>query len=169
MLAAKALVVGSVTFVAGLVAAAAGVIVGAQVAHARGSLVFPVSWLTEIRIIAGTAAFMAVVAVLALALGAALRRSAAAVTIVIVAIVLPYILGVASILPVGTSEWLLRITPAAAFAVQQAAVQYPQVNAVYTPTSGYFPLAPWAGLAVLCGYAALALGLATIMLRRRDV
>ncbi len=169
VLAAKALVIGSVTFVAGLVAAAAGVIIGAQVAHARGSLVFPVSWLTEVRVIAGTAAFMAVTAVLALALGAVLRRSAAAVTIVIVAIVFPYILGVASILPVGASEWLLRITPAAAFAAQQAAVQYPQVNAVYTPTSGYFPLAPWAGLAVLCGYVALALGLATIMLRRRDV
>jgi ABC-type transport system involved in multi-copper enzyme maturation permease subunit len=169
VLAAKAIVIGSVTFVAGLVAAAAGVIIGAQVSHARGSLVFPVSWLTEVRVIAGTAALMAVGAVLALALGAVLRRSAAAVTIVIVAIVLPYILGVASILPVSASEWLLRITPAAAFAIQQAAVQYPQVNALYTPTSGYFPLAPWAGLAVLCGYAALALSLATILLRRRDV
>jgi ABC-type transport system involved in multi-copper enzyme maturation permease subunit len=86
-----------------------------------------------------------------------LRRSAAAVTIVIVAIVLPYLLGVASVLPVSASDWLLRITPAAAFAVQQA-----------MPSSGYFPLAPWAGLAVLCAYAALALGLAVVLLRRRD-
>jgi len=29
-------------------------------------------------------------------------------------------------------------------------------------------ITPWAGFAVLCGYAALALGLAVIVLRRRD-
>jgi ABC-type transport system involved in multi-copper enzyme maturation permease subunit len=130
--------------------------------------VFPVTGLTELRAVIGTAALLAVAAVLALALGTVLRRSAAAVTIVIVAIVLPYILGVASVLPVSAADWLLRITPAAAFAIQQAAPQYPQVTALYSPTSGYFPLAPWAGLAVLCGYAALALGLALYLLRRRD-
>ncbi len=35
-------------------------------------------------------------------------------------------------------------------------------------TSGYYPLVPWAGFAVLCGYAAVALGLAACLLRRRD-
>jgi ABC-type transport system involved in multi-copper enzyme maturation permease subunit len=168
VLAAKAIVIGSVTFVAGLVAATAGVIFGAQLSRHKGTYVFPASWPTELRVIAGTAALLAVVAVLALALGTVLRRSAAAVTIVIVAIVLPYILSVASVLPVSVSDWLLRITPAAAFAIQQAAPQYPQVTALYSPGSGYFPLTPWAGLAVLCGWAALALGLAVVLLRRRD-
>ena len=168
VLAAKAIVIGSVTFVAGLAAAAAAVIFGAQLARARGSYVYPVPWPTELRIIVGTGLLIALAAVLALALGTVLRRSAAAVTLVIVAIVLPYILGVASVLPVSASDWLLRITPAAAFAVQQAAPQYPQVTALYSPSSGYFPLAPWAGLAVLCAYAALALGLAVVLLRRRD-
>ena len=168
VLAAKAIVIGSVTFVAGLVAAAAGVIFGTQLSRHHGTYVFPASWATELRVIAGTAALLAVAAVLALALGTVLRRSAAAVALVIVVIVLPYILGVASILPASASDWLLRITPAAAFAVQQAAPQYPQVTALYTPTSGYFPLAPWAGLAVLCAYAALALSLAVALLRRRD-
>jgi ABC-type transport system involved in multi-copper enzyme maturation permease subunit len=168
VLAAKALVIGSVTFVAGLVAAAAAVIFGTLLSRHQGTYVFPASWATELRVIAGTAALLAVVAVLALALGTVLRRSAAAVTLVIVLIVLPYIMGVASVLPASASEWLLRITPAAAFAILQAAPQYPQVNAIYTPTSGYFPLAPWPGLAVLCGYAALALGLAVVLLRRRD-
>jgi len=69
---------------------------------------------------------------------------------------------------VGTADWLLRITPAAAFAVQQATPQYQQVTAIYSPNTGFFPLAPWAGFAVLCGYAALALGLAVVLLRRRD-
>ena len=168
VLAAKAIVIGSVAFVAGLVAAAAAVIFGAQLASARGSYVYPVPWPTELRVVAGTALLIALAAVLALALGTMLRRSAAAVTLVIVAIILPYILGVASILPVSASDWLLRITPAAAFAIQQAAPQYPQVAALYSPSSGYFPLAPWAGLAVLCAYAALALGLAVVLLRRRD-
>ncbi len=83
-------------------------------------------------------------------------------------IVLPYILGAASFPPVGDADWLLRITPAAAFAVQQATPQYPQVTAIYSPNSGFYPLAPWVGFAVLCGYAALALGLAAVLLRRRD-
>jgi ABC-type transport system involved in multi-copper enzyme maturation permease subunit len=168
VLAAKAIVIGSVTFVAGLAAAAAAVTFGAQLANARGSYVYPVPWPTELRIIVGTGLLIALAAVLALALGTILRRSAAAVTLVIVAIVLPYLLGVASILPVSASDWLLRITPAAAFAIQQAIPQYPQVTALYSPSSGYFPLAPWAGLAVLCAYAALALGLAVVLLRRRD-
>ena len=168
VLAAKAIVIGSVTFVAGLAAAAAAVIFGAQLASARGSYVYPVPWPTELRVVVGTGLLIAVAAVLALALGTVLRRSAAAVTIVIVAIVLPYLLGVVSVLPASASDWLLRITPAAAFAIQQAFPQYPQVTALYTPSSGYFPLAPWAGLAVLCAYAALALGLAVVLLRRRD-
>jgi hypothetical protein len=73
------------------------------------------------------------------------------------------------VLPAGLSEWLLRVTPAAAFSVQQTLVRYPQVAAPYTPVDGYFPLAPWAGLAVLCGYTLCALGLAAYLLRRRDV
>jgi ABC-type transport system involved in multi-copper enzyme maturation permease subunit len=119
-------------------------------------------------VIAGIAALFAVAAVIALGLGTVLRRSAGAVTAAIGAIVLPYILAVASVLPAGPAEWLLRLTPAAAFAVQQSMPQYPQVINAYTPSNGYYPLAPWAGLAVLCGYAALALGLAAFLLRRRD-
>ena len=168
VLAAKAIVAGAAAFVAGLAAAAAALYFGAWVARQHGSYVLPVSGLTQFRIVAGTGALFAAAAILTLALGAVLRRSAAAVTIVIVAIVLPYILGIASVLPVGATDWLLRITPAAAFAVQQAMPQYPQVTALYSPGTGYFPLAPWAGLAVLCGYAALALSLAVVLLRRRD-
>ncbi len=168
MLAAKAAVIGSVTFVAGLVATALAVPLGERMLRANGNQIVPVTRLTELRVMTGTAALLAVAAVLTLAVGAILRRSAAAVTAVIVAIVLPYVLAVASVLPVGVSQWLLRLTPAAAFAIQQSLTQYPQVTVAHTPSAGYFPLAPWAGFAVLCGYAALALGLATYLLRRRD-
>ena len=160
--------IGAVTFVAGLAAAVIAEPLGVRLARDEGSYVFPASWLTELRVVAGTAALLAVAAVLALAIGALLRRSAAAVTAVIVAIVLPYILGTASVLPASASDWLLRITPAAGFAIQQSIRQYPQVTALYTPAGGYYPLAPWAGFAVLCGWAALALALAVAALRRRD-
>jgi len=140
----------------------------ARLMRDNGNVVYPVTALTEVRVVAGTAALIAVAAVLALAIGAILRRSAAGVTAVIVVIVLPYILAVPNVLSVGTAQWLLRITPAAGFAIQQSLPQYPQVSNAYTPLNGYYPLAPWAGFAVLCGYAALALGLAIYLVRRRD-
>jgi len=168
VLAAKAVVIGAVAFVAGLVAAAVALPLGNHLAYSHGAYLLPVSSITEVRLIVGTAGIFAVVAVLALAVGTLLRRSAATVTLVIVAIVLSYILSVASVLPAGVAEWLTRLTPAAAFAVQQTLVAYPQVTASYTPNNGYFPLSPWAGFAVLCAYAALALGLALHQLRRRD-
>ncbi len=168
VLAAKAIVLGSVTFVTGLAAAAVAVPLVERLERDKGLYVFPVTSLTELRVIAGTAALLAVAAVLALAVGTVLRRSAGAVTAVIVAIVLPYILAGASVLPAGASEWLLRLTPAAAFAIQQSMPEYPQVTASYTPNMGYFPLAPWAGFAVLCAWAVLTLGLAVVLLRRRD-
>ncbi len=73
-----------------------------------------------------------------------------------------------AVLPAGAADWLLRLTPAAGFAIQQYVPAYPQVNNLYTPQNGYFPLAPWAGLGVLLLWAALALWLAMYLLRRRD-
>ena len=164
-----AVVIGAVTFVAGLAGAAIAVTEGQRVLRGHGVYVWPATALTEVRVIAGTAAVLAVAAVTALAVGTVLRRSAAAVATVIVVIVAPYLLIVAApILPAGPADWLARVTPAAAFAVQQTLVQYPQVSNVYVPSAGYYPLAPWAGFAVLCGWAALALGLAACLLRRRD-
>ena len=168
VLAAKTVVIGSVTFVTGLVAAAVSVAVVAKLERDKGLYLFPVPTLTEVRVVAGTAALLAVAAVLALAVGTAMRRSAGAVTTVIVALVLPYVLAVSTHLPASASQWLLRFSPAAAFSIMQSLPQYPQVAAGYTPADGYFPLSPWGGFAVLCGYTALALGLAFHLLRRRD-
>jgi ABC-type transport system involved in multi-copper enzyme maturation permease subunit len=169
VLAAKAIVIGAVTFVAGLAGAGAALWLGERLLRANGNYILPVSTLTELRVVAGTAAVLAVAAVLALAVGALLRSSALAVTAVIVAIVLPYFFTIAlSVLPAGASDWLLRVTPAAGFAIQQSIPQYPQVTASYTPANGDYPLAPWLGFAVLCAWAALALGVAAVLIRRRD-
>jgi ABC-type transport system involved in multi-copper enzyme maturation permease subunit len=168
VLVAKALVIGSVAFVAGLLAAAFMVKVGEPRARDNGFHVFPVQGATELRVIVGTALLLAVAAVLALAVGALLRRSAAAIAGVVVLLVLPYVLAIVSVLPDGASNWLLRITPAAGFAIQQTVPRYDFVANVYTPSTGYYPLPPWAGLAVLCGWAAFALAAAGVLLRRRD-
>jgi ABC-type transport system involved in multi-copper enzyme maturation permease subunit len=170
VLAAKAIVAGAAAFVAGVIGSAAAMALGERLLRANGNFVLPVSALTEVRVVAGTAAVLALTAVLAVGLGAILRHGAAAVTALIAGIVVPYFFAAAMplLLPAGVLEWLLRVTPAAGFAIQQTLVRYPQVAGSYTPANGYYPLAPWAGFAVLCGYAAVLLGLAVIALRRRD-
>ena len=169
VLAAKAIVIAAVTFAAGLVSAGVVVTFGQRVLRDHGVYVWPVTALTDVRVIVGTAAVLAVAAVIALAIATVVRRSAVAVAAVIVVIVLPYLLTVTiPLLPTGPTDWLARVTPAAAFAVQQTLIQYSQVGNVYTPPAGYWPLAPWAGFAVLCAWAAVALALAAYLLNRRD-
>ncbi|MEU4219524.1 ABC transporter permease subunit [Actinoplanes sp. NPDC026623] len=168
VLLAKAIVLGSVAFVAGLAGTVVAVPLGVRLARAHGVYIFPVSASTGLRVAVGTAALLAAASVLALAVGAVVRSSAAAVTTVIVAFVLPYLLVANPFMPAGAAAWLTRVTPAAAFAVQQTLVKYPQVANPYTPYNDYYPLAPWAGLAVLAGYAAAGLAVAAVVLRRRD-
>ncbi|MGB6456732.1 MAG: ABC transporter permease subunit, partial [Streptosporangiaceae bacterium] len=92
LLAAKTVVIGAVGFVAGLVAATLALAVGMALLRRAGGLAWPVSLLTEARMVAGTGALLAVAAVLALAIGIIVRRSAPAAAIVIVVIVVPYLL-----------------------------------------------------------------------------
>jgi ABC-type transport system involved in multi-copper enzyme maturation permease subunit len=169
VLAAKAIVLGAVIFTAGLAGSAGAILLGTPLLRANGSAIYPASTLTDVRVIAGTAALVAVLAVFALGVGAVLRHGASTVTVVITAVILPYLLAAAfPVLPAGAADWLLRVTPAAGFAIKQVIPAYPQVAGSYTPSGDYFPLAPWAGLAVTCAWAALALVVAAFLLRRRD-
>jgi ABC-type transport system involved in multi-copper enzyme maturation permease subunit len=169
VLAAKAVVVAAVSFVVGVVSAAVAILLGTAITHARGYYLFPVSGATDVKVIIGTGLFAAVAAVLALAVGAMVRRGAAAVAIVIVAIAVPIFLAISAALPLGAADWVLRVTPAAGIALQQAYTRYGQVNGViYSPLSGYYPLSWWAGLLVMCAWAAAALAGAVYLLRRRD-
>ena len=169
VLAAKATVIGGVAFAAGLAGGAVALPLGEALLRSNGNFIMPVTPLTQARLVIGTAAVLAVAAVLALAVGTILRSGAAAITALVVTMVLPYVLATAlPVLPAPAAGWLLRVTPAAGFAVQQTLVRYPQVAAAYTPQQGYYPLPPWAGLAVLCGFAALAMAVAVVSLRSRD-
>ncbi|WP_246342658.1 ABC transporter permease subunit [Actinomadura verrucosospora] len=168
VLVAKAAVLWVVTFAAGLVGAVVAAPLGERLARNNGVPLFPVSSLTELRVACGTAALLATAAVLALCVGAIVRHGAGAVTTVIVAIVLPYILTALPFMPASAANWLARVTPGAAFAVQQTLVEYHQVASHYTPYNGYYPLAPWAGFAVLAAYAVVSLAAAAVLLNRRD-
>ena len=170
LLAAKAVVIGAVGFVAGLAGATLSLAVGMHLL--RGNLQWPVSLLTEARMVVGTAALLGVAAVLALAIGVIVRRSALAVALVIVVIFIPHLLALNPLSngngPGRSGGWELQITPAAALSVQQAVPQFHQLIGGYSLQNGYYPLAPWAGLAVECAWAAAALALAYFLLRRRD-
>ncbi|GAB3959591.1 hypothetical protein GCM10029978_006960 [Actinoallomurus acanthiterrae] len=168
VLVAKAIVLWAVTFVAGLVGTILATPLGERLARGNGVYIFPVSSSTELRVELGTAALLATASVLALSVGTIFRNSAGAVTTVIVAIVLPYILIAIPFLPASVSKGVATVTPGAAFAVQQTLVPYHQVVSNYTPYYGYYPLAPWAGLAVLAGYAVAGLAVAAVLLHRRD-
>jgi ABC-type transport system involved in multi-copper enzyme maturation permease subunit len=168
VLAAKAVVVAAVGFLVGLVGAAAAVLAGEAITKARGSYAFPISALAEARLIIGTAVLAAFFAVLAMAIGVIVRRGAATVAVAVLVIVIPYFLAVFAAVPLSAGDWLLRIMPAAGFALQQPYPAYGQVSMFYAPFSGYFPLPALGGLAVLAAWTAAALALAAYLLRRRD-
>ena len=99
VLAAKAIVIGLVTFAAGLVGAAVALPIAEHKLHSGGwaSSVYPVWSLTSghgLQIVVGTAGLLAVAAILALSAGAVLRRSAGAIAAVVVLLIVPLILGV---------------------------------------------------------------------------
>jgi len=171
VLAAKAIVIGSVTFVAGLVGTAIAMLIAERKLHSGGwvSSAYPIWSLTSahgLQIVVGTAGLLAVAAILALSAGAVLRRGAGAITAVVGLLIVPVILGV--ILPQTAAVWVLRLTPAAAFGLQEGTPRYPQVMHACLPYNGCFPIAPWNGFAVACVWALAALGLAAYVLRRRD-
>jgi ABC-type transport system involved in multi-copper enzyme maturation permease subunit len=166
VLAAKAVVIGVAAFVIAAISAAVAIPLSEHILKANGDYVFPASALTEIRIMAGCAGLVAVTAVAVLALGAILRRGAGAVTVGIVVFVLPYTLK--QVLAGSADEWLFRLTPAAGLDVLGALPRSAHVAYPYTLGNGYYPLTPWAGIAVLCAWVAIALGVAALVLRRRD-
>jgi ABC-2 family transporter protein len=172
ILLAKAIVVGVVTFAAALLGAAIAfpVVEHKLYEHGWKPPVWPELALTSgtgLRIVLGTAAIAAGAAVLGLAAGAAFRRSAAAVTAVIAGVIVPLIL--AQLLPISAAQWLLRITPAAAFSLQGSVQRYPQVSYICAPYHECYPLAPWTGFAVLAAWGVVALAGAVYLMRRRDL
>ncbi|TDB75033.1 ABC transporter permease [Actinomadura sp. KC216] len=154
VLAAKAVVAALASLAAGLAAAFGAVLLAAPLRRSNGLAPPPLSDGAVLRAVLGTAAVLAVVAVLALAVAVIVRRSAPAITIVLMVLLLPQI--VATGLPLSAARWLERLTPAAGFAIQQTVERFDRA------------IGPWAGFGVLCAYAAAAMAAALWQVGRRD-
>ncbi len=158
--AARATVLGVATFVTALVAVGIAVPAGMAILKANGMPVSPLPLLTGARVVAGLAVVLALCAILTFGLGLWLRRGWAAILVGLSLIALPYTVATFPLLPDPVSQWLLRLTPAAGFAVQQTMTEYPQVTAHYAPSTGYFPFPWWAGLALLSAYTVIVIWIA---------
>ncbi|MBY8879032.1 ABC transporter permease subunit [Streptomyces sp. PLK6-54] len=159
VLAAKALVVAGGVFAAGLAACTVSFLVARPIQRRNGygPPIFPQHSLTDppvLRAVIGTAAFLALVALLSLAVGVIVRRTAAAVILLFtVLVVIPL---VAQVTSVGAGLWVGRATPIAGAAIRQT-------QPLFEDATG-----PWQGFAVMAAYTAAALGAAFWLQRRRD-
>ncbi len=171
VLAAKVIVLGGVAFVVGTVASAVAIPLGEHVMNTNGNYIFPASPMSVARVIAGSGALVALTAITVLGVGTILRRSAGAILVGVLVFVLPTFTGPGIIGPTSSGSaaaWLYRVTPAAGFSMLGLLPRSRLVSYPYTMANGYYPLPAWAGLLVLCAYAAVALFAARLVLRRRD-
>jgi ABC-2 type transport system permease protein len=108
-----------------------------------------------LREVVGSSLYLTVIAVIGLALGALLRRTAAGLSVfAAVFLVVPL---VAAYLPQGIKGFAPYLPSNAGGDIWGAGKIF-----------GGHQLGPWAGFAVLCGYAVVLTGLASWRLRRRD-
>jgi ABC-2 family transporter protein len=169
VLAAKAIVIGTVIFVVGLVASVASFYLAQPTLRSNGytAPAFPTPSLFDgpaLRAVIGSAAYLALVALLALGVGAILRRSAGAIAALLVTLLLPYPLFTG--LPLTVAEWMARATPLAGLAIQRTS-EPQRIN----PEPRVEPMEmidQWVGLGVVAAWAAIALAFAIWRLRRRD-
>ena len=165
VLAAKAIVLGTTSFLVGLVGVVGSFVLAIPILRRQGFTPpgFPRPSLMDdsvLRALLLTAAFMAGVAVVGLAIGVLLRHSAAAITITIVLVLGPLIVGM--ILPGTSPKWLMYTTLAGGMATQRA--KPPTI----TLAEPWAMIGPWAGIGVVAAWVAVTLGLAWWQLRKRD-
>lgn len=106
------------------------------------------------RAVVGAGLYLTVVGLFGLGLGAIVRNTAGGIAVfAAVMFVLPPLMNV---LP---SSWNSAASPYLPLAAGQSLMAI----------SGTDHLAPWTGFGLFCGYAALTIGVAAVLLRRRDV
>jgi ABC-2 type transport system permease protein len=162
MLAAKAAVVTGLVLAAGTVAVGGCLLAGRLVLPGHGftpARGFPVLSLADgpvLRAAAGSVAYLALVALLALGAATVIRDSAVAIgTVLGLMYLFPIIAALAA-----NSQWqrhLMQIGPMTAGLEIQATRNLPSL-----------PISPWAGLGVLAAWATGTLLAGALLLRRRD-
>jgi ABC-2 type transport system permease protein len=160
VLLAKAAVVGGLVLAAGLLASVVAYLIAHTELSGNGYTVAngyrDVALGTEVRAIAGSAVYLAGVAVLSLGVTAVLRHTAAALSTAFALLWVPLI--VISLMPMDVGLKVARFCPMLAGLAVQSSTR--AVDSV--------PIAPGLGLAVLGAYAAAALGAGLWLLARRD-
>ncbi len=153
VLAAKGSVFAAATLVVGELLAFVTVPVSQAVlhrSHAGVSLGDP----GVLRATIGAGLYLTVVGVFGFGLGAVIRHTAGAITAFFVAMFAP-----SALLDLLPTDW------------RNVAIKYAPANAgsqILTVIRPHDSLTPWTGLAVLAGYAALAVALAFLLVGRRD-
>jgi ABC-2 type transport system permease protein len=148
---AKAGVLGAAAFTVGVVASMIAFLAGQAIMGANGvSLTSP----GALRSVIGIGLYLGLFGIFAVALGTIIRRSTGAIAALVgLILVLPELL---LTLPASMQDTVVKFLPGNAG------------QAIFTTGQDSSTLSPWAGLAVFALYAAGALALALVLLRRRD-
>jgi ABC-2 type transport system permease protein len=152
---AKMIVVVGFVLPLSLLAAAAEFFVATALESSRGGSAISLTDPGVLREVAGAALYLAVIAVIGLALGALLRRTAAGLAV---------FAGVFFVVPIVTSYLPHAITGFVPYLPSNAGGDLWGAGKLF----GGHQLGPWTGFAVLCGYAGVLTGLAAWRLRHRD-
>ena len=152
---AKLIVLVGLVLPLSLLAGVAEFFVATSLESSRGGSAISLTDPGVLREVIGASVYLAVIAVIGLALGALLRRTAAGLSVfAAVFFVVPI---VAAYLPHSITGFVPYLPSNAGGALWGAGKLF-----------GGHQLGPWTGLAVLCGYAVVLTGLAAWRLRRRD-
>jgi ABC-2 type transport system permease protein len=152
---AKLIVVVGLVLPLTLLAAVAEFFVASALESARGGSAFSLTDPGVLREVAGASLYLAVIAVIGLALGALLRRTAAGLAV---------FAGVFFVVPIVTNYLPHSIKGFAPYLPSNAGGDLWGAGKLF----GGQQLGPWTGFAVLCGYAVVLTGLAAWRLRHRD-
>ncbi|HEX4110865.1 MAG TPA: hypothetical protein VHX88_22240 [Solirubrobacteraceae bacterium] len=161
LLTAKAINLAGLTAVTGVIAVTGCLIAGrlllprAGLGPSHGYGLLSIAHLPTLRAAIGSVLYLVLVALLALGVAAALRETAVSIGVV---------LGLLYILPLlsdAVSDPLRRH-------LQQIAPMTAGLTIQATSNLGSLPIAPWAGIAVLAGWAASSLLIGGLLLVRRD-
>jgi len=152
---AKLIVLVGLMLPLSLLAAVAEFFTATALESSRGGSAISLTDPGVLREVAGASLYLTVIAVIGLALGALLRRTAAGLSVfAAVFLVVPL---VAAYLPQGIKGFAPYLPSNAGGTIWGAGKLF-----------GGHQLGPWTGFAVLCGYAAVLIAAAAWRLRRRD-
>jgi len=162
LLSAKTAIVCGVVLVTGLATSVACFQIGQWILRGNGFNYeggYPAITLADheaLRAVLGTGVYLGLLAVFALGVGATLRHTAGAITVVLTALLAPVI--ALNFLPDGIADWVEKsCLMGAGLAIQQTVVRDDNI-----------PLSPAGGFAVAAAYAVVALVVALWTIGRRD-